>query len=85
MAIFWCITYRHQLRVEEGRVRCHYVKNIESKLVVGSDEGAAAASLLTLYGNNIEEYDKEDIITNIEFEAIVPSIKKYFIIVWLIL
>ena len=53
-------------------------KNIEYQLVVGSNEYVAAASLITLHGDNIEEYDKQDIVTNIEFEAILPSIKKHF-------
>ena len=29
-------------------------------------------------GNNIEDCDKQDIVTNIEFEAILPSIKNYY-------
>ena len=48
-------------------------------MVVGSNKYVAAASLITLHGDNIEEYDKQDIVTNIEFESIVPSIKKYFL------
>ena len=47
-------------------------------MFVGSNEDVASASLLTLHGDNIEEYYKQDIVINIEFEAIVPSIKKYF-------
>ena len=43
---------------EKLRVRCHYVKNIEYQLVVGSNEYIAAASLLDFHGNNIEESDK---------------------------
>ena len=34
--------------------------------------------MLTLYDEKIEESDKQDIVTNIEFEAMVPSIKRYF-------
>ena len=34
--------------------------------------------MLTFYGDNIEESDKQYMVTNIEFEAISPSIKKYF-------
>ena len=33
--------------------------------------------MLTLHGDNIEESEKQDILTNIEFEAIVTQIKKY--------
>ena len=33
---------------------------------------------LTLHGNNIEESDKQDRVTNIQFESIVPPTKKYF-------
>ena len=42
-----------------------------------NNEYVADVSLLTLHGKNIEDYDKQDIVTNISFEAIVPSIKKY--------
>ena len=45
-------------------------------MVVGSNKDVAAASLLTLHDNNIEDFDKHDIFTNIEFEYIVTSIKK---------
>ena len=45
-------------------------------MVVGINEDVAAASLLTLHDNNIEDFDKHDIFTNIEFEYIVTSIKK---------
>ena len=62
----------------EGRVRCHYVKNVESQLYVSSNEDIAYASLLTFHGDNIEESYKQDIVTNIEFESILPSIKKYY-------
>ena len=44
---------------------------------VGSNEDVAAAPLLNFHGDSIEESDKQDIVTNISFEAIVPSIKKY--------
>ena len=44
---------------------CHYVKNIESQLVVGSNEYVVAASFIALDGNNIEDSDKKYIVTNI--------------------
>ena len=47
-------------------------KNIEPKLNVGSNEYVAAEALLTSHGDNIEEYDKQDIVTNIEFESRAP-------------
>ena len=53
-------------------------KNIEYELNVVSNEYVTAASLINLYDNKIEEYEKQDIVTNIEFEAIVPSSKNYF-------
>ena len=40
-------------------------KNIESKLVVGSNKDIADASFLTFHGDNIKESDKQDIVTNI--------------------
>ena len=46
-------------------------------MVVDSNEDIAATSLLTLHGKNNEYSDKQDMVTNIEFEAIVPSIKKH--------
>ena len=47
-------------------------------MVFSNNEDVAAASLLTLHDNNIEEYDKQDIVTNTYFEAIVPLINKLF-------
>ena len=47
-------------------------------MVIVSNEDVAAASLLALHSVNIEETDKQDIVTNISFEAIVSSIKKCF-------
>ena len=44
----------NNLSAEEGRGRCHYVKDIESQLVAGSNEYIAAVSLLTFHGNKIE-------------------------------
>ena len=43
----------------------------------GSNEDVAAASLLIFHDDNIEESDKPDIVTNIELESIIPSIKRY--------
>ena len=39
---------------------------------------AAFASLFNFNGDKNEDNEKQDIIINIEFEAIVPSIKKSF-------
>ena len=50
---------------EEGKVRCNYVKKIESQLNVGSNEDVSYTSLLTFHDNNIEESEKQDIVTNI--------------------
>ena len=47
-------------------------------MVIVSNEDVAAALLLTLHSANIEETDKQDIVTNISFEAIVSSIIKCF-------
>ena len=44
---------------------------------VVSNEDVAIASFITFQGDNIEEYKKQDIVTNIWFEAIVHSIKRY--------
>ena len=43
---------------------------------VGSNEYVAAEALLTSHGDNIEEYDKQDIVTNIEFKSRAHSIKR---------
>ena len=45
-------------------------------MVVSSNEDVAYVSLLCLNDNNIEDYEKQDIVTNIEFETIISSIKK---------
>ena len=43
--------------------------------VVSSNEDVAAVLFLSFHGDNNEDYEKEDIVPNIEFECIVPSIK----------
>ena len=50
-------------------------RQIESQLNAGSNEDAASALLLTFCDDNIEEFDKQNIVTNIGFEAIVHSVK----------
>ena len=50
-------------------------KNIN--LNVGSNEEVSAASIITLNGYNIEQYEKQEIVTNIKFESILASIKNY--------
>ena len=47
-------------------------------LVVRINEDVAFASLFYFHGEKNEDNEKQDIIINIEFEAIVPSIKKSF-------
>ena len=59
------VVINYQWKKEELRVIMS--KNIESQLVVGSNEDIAAASFTTFNGGNIEEYDKQDIGTNMEF------------------
>ena len=48
------------------------------QLVVISNEDVADVSLLSLHGENIEDSDKQDIVTNIKLEAIIPSYKRNF-------
>ena len=48
------------------------------QLFVISNEYFVAASILFLYCDNIEDYEKYDIVSDIEFEAILPSIKRDF-------
>ena len=50
--------------------------NKYSQLVVVINEDVAYASLLYLHGDKIDYSGKQDIVTNISFEAIIPSIKK---------
>ena len=52
--------------MEEGRVRYHYGKNIESRLVVISNKDVADASFLSFHGKNIKDSDKQGIFSNIE-------------------
>ena len=60
--------------------------NIEFELHVDINEDITAVSLLTFHYDNIEEYEKQDMVINIKFEVIVPSIKiNPFISRWLIL
>ena len=44
-------------------------------LVAISNEYVAYASLISLYGDNIEGYDKQEIVSNTSFEAIMPAIR----------
>ena len=46
--------------------------------VIKSTKDVASELLVSLHGDNIEYSDKQDIVTNIEFEARIPSIKKNF-------
>ena len=60
--------------------------NIEFELHVDINEDITAVSLLTFHDDNIEKYEKQDMVINIKFEVIVPSIKiNPFISRWLIL
>ena len=45
-------------------------------MVVRSNEYVADALLISLHGKNIGDYYKQDIVSNISFEALLPSIKK---------
>ena len=47
-------------------------------MVVGSNADVEAASLIYLHGKKTEYSYKQDIVSNMEFETIIPSIKKYF-------
>ena len=47
-------------------------------MAVGSNKDVADASWIILHGKNIEESDKQYTVTDVEFEAILLSIKKYF-------
>ena len=38
----------------------------ESQLVVVNNENVSAASFIYLHGNNIEDYDIQDIVINLE-------------------
>ena len=42
------------ITVKEVRVRCHYVKYIESKFNIGSYDDVESTSLLTSHDNTIE-------------------------------
>ena len=53
-------------------------KNKESQLVVISNEYVTDVSFIYLHEHNIEYYDKQDLVSNNEFEAITPSIKNDF-------
>ena len=49
-------------------------KNISSQLVVSSNEDVADASFIYLHSDNIEDSGKQDIVSNINFVAIIFSI-----------
>ena len=50
------------------------LKDKDYQLVLISKEDVTTASLIYLHGNNVEYYDKKYIVTNLEFEAIIPPI-----------
>ena len=50
-------------------------KDKDSQLVFSSNEDFAVASFIYLHCDNIKDYDKQDIVSNIEFGAIIPLIK----------
>ena len=47
-------------------------------MVVNINEYVVSESFLSVHGDNIEEYYKQDIVSKIEFEAIITSIKMNF-------
>ena len=49
---------------------------MKNQLSVGINEDVVATSLLNLHDNHIEESETQDIVINIEFVAIITSIKK---------
>ena len=51
-------------------------KDIDYPLVVIKNEDVEASSLISLHGNNNEDYEKQDMVIDIYFEAIFHSIKK---------
>ena len=58
------------------RLRCHYSKNKSYQFVVSSNKYVAAASLISLHGESNEDSEKQYIVSNIESESVIPSIKK---------
>ena len=50
--------------MEEVRVRYNNDKNKEYQLVVSNNEDVAAPSFISLHDNNIEDYEKQDIVSN---------------------
>ena len=60
-------------------------KDTDYKMFVITNEKFSAASFLYLHGNNNEDDEKLDTVTNISFESIILSIKIIsFISSWLI-
>ena len=54
------------------------LKDTSSPLVVRRNEYFSAVSLISLHGDNNEDFEKQDIVTNIYFEAVFTSIKGNF-------
>ena len=53
-------------------------KDIDYLVVISINEDFIATSLLSMYNENNKDNEKQGIVTNIEFEFIILSIKKYF-------
>ena len=53
-------------------------KDTDSPSFVSINEDVAATLLIYLNENNNKDYEKQDIVTNTYFEAIVPLINKLF-------
>ena len=53
-------------------------KDTDYTFVVRRNEYVAAESLIYLHGNNNGDYKKQEIVTDIYFEATVPSTKNNF-------
>ena len=54
-------------------------KNKDFQLVVGINKYAEAAPFIFFHGDNIKDSKKQDIVSNIKFEAIITSIKNNFL------
>ena len=62
------------------------IEDKESQLVVGSNEDSLAASLINFYCDNIEDSNKQGIVSNTGFETIITLIKNIsFVSAWWVL
>ena len=85
LAKFLCITCRNQLAVEEGRVRCHYVKIVEYYLDSALMKMLQLHHCLLYMAPTLKNLTKKKYLQTYDLNPYYLQLKSsYFISAWLV-